>query len=313
MALENSNDREMNDPNHVIPLLEHSRSHSIYYISRCLWFARKQTHEPRTYYLFTNNSMCLLLMFCLQFVRCVCVCVVACVFLCMCFCKMLLFENSIQKPFCMKCYIDAAMCEWVLGRISCWKIFLFRSLLSLYLYFSSCVVFIFIWTVFFPLFVYIYSHLNETFEFLIDHDLCHVHSFRCLLHSTCLLPDDIYSNTSIQQASILCLSTIFSPHSFDMIICVFVHQLPLSLSSIQLPFWDASKWPTFMETHDEYSPLQLAAPEVVGQSSSCQRRAHVAEMNVKTLKKGRTHTQIDFSVTATRKIVQNTQHSTFAQ
>lgn len=49
---------------------------AIYYISRCLWFVQGTTHMNHgTYYLFTNNSMCLSLLFRLQFARLrVCVC-----------------------------------------------------------------------------------------------------------------------------------------------------------------------------------------------------------------------------------------------
>lgn len=109
MALEISNDREMNDPNHVIPLLVTAlvRTAFITSVGVCaLQGNKRMNHEPIIYS---------------QIIQCVCRCcfaydspssmpfyVYVCVGVrffcccCVCFCKMLLFANSIQKPFYVK-------------------------------------------------------------------------------------------------------------------------------------------------------------------------------------------------------------------
>lgn len=174
---------------------------------------KEQTHEPRTYYLFTNISMCLSLLFIASHtlshstaqpgsVMCVCwrfLCAFAKRFVRKFNTKTVLYECCMdiwkrdrqreRLRFAGDARGTGTTGGWVvLGRrFSCWKIVLCTLFLRLYLYYlfgfftgamAVCV------------YASLCEHLNKTFEFLIDHDLCYVHSiqmFCCTQHVSNLM------------------------------------------------------------------------------------------------------------------------------
>lgn len=248
----------------------------IYYISRCLWFERNKRMSHGTYYLFTNNSMCLSfagnsLSFVHNSLDSLSLKLYVCwrsFFVCS---RNTLCSSSIQKQFYMN----------VMRIISCegpkrgrhrdahsnthWQRRKERTTVLgfVFLWWKFCCC-IYIYLDFFPSTLCVYTIWMKTFEFLIDHDLCHVHSiqlaFLLLLGALDMSLSGWHLFKHFTPTS-NCILWVSEWHAIAISTWLFAYLIFTAVTSLSFAIsvlssnW-TSKWPTFdhhLETRSKFS------------------------------------------------------------